>query len=162
MRIGDLNTVGLAVQTQEGYYPGTLAYTNNNPGNLVAAGQPGCSPGAGGFCAFPSYDLGYQALLNQISLDASRGYTILQFTTKYLGGDVNNPGVAPGGDPNVYAANIAAAAGVSPNDLLSTAIASDGFTVDALANTLEASAMDPMTMGLMAVGGALLLAWALA
>jgi hypothetical protein len=158
LRLGDLNTVALAIQIQEGYYPGSLAYANANPGNLTPAGQPGCSPGAGGFCAFPSYDLGYQALLNQITLDASRGYTILQFTTKYLGGDPSNPGTAPGGDPVIYAQNIAAAAGVSPNDLLSTAIASGAVTVDSLANTLSAG-MDTTTLSLLAVGGALLLAW---
>ena len=164
MRIGDLNTVAQAIQTQEGFYAGTLAWQNNNPGNLVPAGQPGYSPGAGGFCSFPDYQTGYNALLNQINLDASRGYTILQFTTKYLGGDPNNPGSAPGGDPNVYAANIAAAAGVSPNDLLSTAIASGAVTPDSLFNSISAGldGMDPTTTAMLAVGGALLLAWALA
>ena len=159
--LGDINTVATAVQTQEGYYPGTLAYTNDNPGNLVFAGQAGATQGAGGFAAFPDYATGYNALLNQINLDASRGYTILQFTTKYLGGDPNNPGVAPGGDPNVYAANIAAAAGVTPNDLLSTAIASGAVTPDSIINSVTAGASDPTTLALMAVGGALLLAWAL-
>lgn len=148
--LGDINTVAQAIQTQEGYYPSTPAWVNNNPGNLVPAGQPGCSAGTGGFCAFPDYATGYQALLNQISLDVSRGYTILQFTTKYLGGDPNNPGVAPGGDPNVYAANIAAAAGVSVNDTLAAAIAGGGFS--------DATGSDSFTVAL-ALGGALLLAW---
>jgi len=69
--------------------------------------------------------------------------------------------VAPGGDPNVYAANIAAAAGVTPNDLLSTAIASGAVTPDSIINSVTAGASDPTTLALMAVGGALLLAWAL-
>lgn len=160
MRIGDLNTVGQAVETQEGYYPGTLAYTNNNPGNLAPAGQPGCSLGAGGFCAFPDYATGYQALLNQVSLDASRGYTILQFATKYLGGDPPyTSGIAPGGDAVAYAQAIASAAGVSPNDLLSTAIASGAVTPDLIINSI--GSVDPTTMAMLAVGGALLLAWAL-
>jgi hypothetical protein len=68
-----VNSLAQAIQQQEGYYPGSLAYTNNNPGNLVYAGQPGASPGAGGFASFPSYSAGYQALENQITLDATRG-----------------------------------------------------------------------------------------
>jgi hypothetical protein len=116
--IGTIDTLASAMQQQEGYFPGSLAYTNNNPGNLVPAGQPGCTPGAGGFCQFPTYDVGYQALVNQINLDASRGYTVLQFTTKYLGGDPNNPGVAPGGDPVAYANAIANATGTTPDTLL--------------------------------------------
>lgn len=159
MRIGDLNTVGQAIQAQEGYYANSLAYQNNNPGNLVPAGQPGCSPGAGGFCAFPDYQTGYNALLAQVNLDASRGYTILQFTTKYLGGDPNNPGTAPGGDPVVYAQNIANAAGVSLNDLLSTAIASGAVTPDSILNSVEG--MDPTTLALLAVGAALVAVWVL-
>lgn len=120
--LGSIDTVAQAIQQQEGFYAGTLAWINNNPGNLIPAGQSGCTPGAGGFCSFPAYEQGYQALLNQISLDASRGYTILQFTTKYLGGDPNNPGTAPGGDPNVYARNLAAATGLSVDDPLSAAV----------------------------------------
>lgn len=68
-----VNAIAQAIQTQEGYYPGSVAYQNNNPGNLIYAGQPGAAPGAGGFAAFGSYTLGYQALLNQINLDATRG-----------------------------------------------------------------------------------------
>lgn len=163
--LGDINTVAAAVKAQEGYAPGTLAYINNNPGNLVPAGQPGCTAGAGGFCAFPTYAAGYQALENQLSLDASQGYTLLQFTTKYLGGDPNNPGTAPGGDPNAYAANLAAATGLSVNDPLSTAL-NGGATTDSIASALgiDTSSIDltdPTTLGLLAVGGALLLAWAL-
>jgi len=162
--LGDLTTVAQAIQTQEGYYPGTLAYQNLNPGNLIPAGQPGCTVGAGGFCAFPTYDAGYSALLNQINLDASRNYTILQFTTKYLGGDPNNPGVAPGGDPVAYANALAAAAGVSPNDPLSLAIASGGGIDPSTglpfdtSNLGDATGSDATTIAL-AVGGALLLAW---
>jgi hypothetical protein len=159
-----IDTLALAIQTQEGYYPNSLAFTNNNPGNLMPAGQPGCTVGAGGFCSFPTYDAGYAALVNQLNLDASRGYTLLQFTTKYLGGDPNNPGTAPGGDPNVYAANLAAAAGVSVNDPLSAALyggydPSTGLPLDT-SNLGDAAGSDTFTMAL-AVGGALLAAWLL-
>lgn len=68
-----VDSIAQAIQTQEGYYPGSLAYRNNNPGNLVYAGQPGATPGAGGFAAFSSYSAGYSALENQINLDFTRG-----------------------------------------------------------------------------------------
>jgi hypothetical protein len=114
--LGDINTVAQTIQQIEGYYPGSLSYRNNNPGNLRPAGQPGCTP-VGGFCSFPDYATGYQAELNQISLDASRGETISQFTAKYAPAQDNN-------DPASYAARIANAEGLSVNDPLSSAISS--------------------------------------
>lgn len=149
--LGSVDQVAQAIQTQENYTQNYAAL--NNPGMLIAAGQPGCTPSTGGFCAFPTYDQGYQALVNQIELDASRGYTILQFTTKYLGGDPANPGVAPGGDPNVYAANIAAATGLTANDLLSAALDAGG--IDAVLASASSN------MPLLLAGAALLLALAL-
>ncbi|HEX4309161.1 MAG TPA: hypothetical protein VHZ25_03985 [Acidobacteriaceae bacterium] len=68
-----VDSLASAIQTQEGYYPGSLAYVNNNPGNLIYAGQPGATQGAGGFASFSSYPLGVAALKNQITLDATRG-----------------------------------------------------------------------------------------
>jgi hypothetical protein len=119
--VGQLTTIASAIETQEGYYPGSVAYNNNNPGNLMAAGQPGCTPTSGGFCSFSSFADGWQALLNQIQLDASRGLTIAQFTAKYAPASAGN-------DPTTYAQNLAASVGLSPNDPLSTAIADTGDT----------------------------------
>ena len=62
-----VDALAAAIQTQEGYYPGSLAYLNNNPGNLVFVGQPGASPGDGGFASFSSYNADLQALKNQIN-----------------------------------------------------------------------------------------------
>ena len=104
-----------AVVRQEGYNS-TLAPLNN-PGNLIYAGQTGATPvtiNGMTWASFPTYDAGYQALLNQIALDASRGLTISQFTAKYAP-------AAAGNDPVTYAANIAAATGLSPGSLLSDA-----------------------------------------
>lgn len=117
--LGQLATVAQAIETQEGYYPGSLAYVNNNPGNLMAAGQPGCAATSSGLCSFTSFADGWNALLNQISLDASRGLTISQFTAKYAP-------AAAGNDPVTYADNIASAVGLSPSDSLSSAISQDG------------------------------------
>lgn len=113
---GDYTTVALAVQRQEGYYPGSIAYRNNNPGNLMYAGQRGAiGKDASGFAIFPDYATGFQALLNQITLDANRGMTIDQFTASYA------PASVPGNNPGAYAQNIANAAGLSPSDFLSQA-----------------------------------------
>lgn len=118
---GDYTNVALAVQKQEGYYPGSIAYTNNNPGNLMYAGQAGAiGKDANGFAVFPDYATGFQALLNQISLDANRGMTISQFTASYA------PASVPGNNPGVYATNIANATGLSPTDLLSQASDASG------------------------------------
>jgi hypothetical protein len=116
--MGQLSTVASAIQTQEGYYPGSLSYVNNNPGNLMAAGQPGCTATSSGFCSFPTFAQGWQALLNQISLDASRGMSISDFTASYAPASAGN-------DPVTYAQNIANAVGLSPSDSLSDAISGD-------------------------------------
>jgi len=50
---------------------GSLAQRNNNPGNLRFAGQKGATKGDGGFAKFPSYDLGYAALVNDIKAKQS-------------------------------------------------------------------------------------------
>jgi hypothetical protein len=63
--------------------PGILAAQNNNPGNLRFARQSGAMPGAGGFAQFSTPVAGYQALVDQVQLDASRGVTLGQYITKY-------------------------------------------------------------------------------
>jgi hypothetical protein len=63
--------------------PGALAAQNNNPGNLRFARQSGAMPGAGGFAQFNTPEAGYQALVGQVQLDASRGATLGQYITKY-------------------------------------------------------------------------------
>lgn len=113
-----------AVVRQEGYNS-TLAPLNN-PGNLIYAGQAGATPvtiNGMTWASFPTYDAGYQALLNQIALDASRGLTISQFTAKYAP-------AAAGNDPVTYAANIAAATGLSPGSLLSAAAGGSTYAYD--------------------------------
>jgi len=118
------STVADAVVRQEGYNSALAPL--NNPGNLIYAGQTGATPvtiGGTTWASFPTYDAGYQALLNQIGLDASRGLTISQFTAKYAP-------AASGNDPVTYAANIAAATGLSPNSLLSDAAGGAAYTFD--------------------------------
>ena len=103
------------IQTIEGWFPGSVSQSNNNPGNLVYAGQSGATgASSSGFAVFPTVAAGYQALLNQINLDASRGLTIAQFAAKYAPAQDGN-------DPTSYADQIAAATGLSVNDPLSAA-----------------------------------------
>jgi len=112
---GDFSTVASTIQTIEGWFPGSVSQSNNNPGNLKYAGQPGATgASSSGFAIFPSYQAGYQALLNQINLDASRGLTIAQFAAKYAPAQDSN-------DPASYAAQIAAATGLSVSDPLAAA-----------------------------------------
>lgn len=107
-------SIALAIQNQEGYYPGSPAYQNNNPGNLVYAGQPGATPGAGGFAKFSSYSAGQTAEVNQIQLDVTRG-------TDVNGNPINNlsdliSSWAPPSENNTttYIANVASQTGIDP------------------------------------------------
>lgn len=118
--------VANAIQTIEGWFPGSVSQSNNNPGNLIYAGQPGATgASSSGFAVFPTVQAGYQALLNQINLDASRGLTIAQFASKYAPAQDGN-------DPTSYAAQIAAATGLSVNDPLSAANAGTVAAVPAV------------------------------
>lgn len=116
-----MQAVAQAIQTEEGYAPGTVSYQNNNPGNLVYAGQPGATPGAGGFADFATYQDGLDALYNQLNLYANgtcgacngQPLTIEQMTAIYApAGQGNN-------NPTAYAQNIASATGVSTDTPLS-------------------------------------------
>lgn len=114
--VGDLATIANVIQTQEGWFPGSVSQRNNNPGNLKCAGQPGvvsCDPR--GFAVFSDYAAGYQALQSQISLDASRGLSIADFMAKYAPASDAN-------DPASYAAKVAQAAGLQVSDPLAAAL----------------------------------------
>lgn len=99
----------------EGYYPGSVAYRNNNPGNLMYVGQAGAVLAPEGFFAkFPTAAAGRAALENQIQIYADRGLTISGMTAIYAPkGHGNN-------DPVAYANAIAGKLGVSPDTPLSS------------------------------------------
>jgi hypothetical protein len=117
-----VNALSSAIQNQEGYYPGSLAYQNNNPGNLVYAGQPGATRGAGGFAAFDSYSAGLSALQNQITLDATRGTDVSGNPTTTISELLSS--WAPSSDPRnntpAYIASVASQTGYDPNAPLSS------------------------------------------
>ena len=83
-----------------------LARVNNNPGNLRYVGQAGASQGEGGFARFPTPEAGYQALISQIQLDASRGLTLEEFINKYAPPIEN--------DTSLYLRQMVSAVGASP------------------------------------------------
>jgi hypothetical protein len=62
---------------------GSLADKNNNPCNLMYVKQKGASKGFKGFAMFNSVEDGYQACINQVKIDQSRGLTLRKFITKY-------------------------------------------------------------------------------
>jgi hypothetical protein len=114
-----LNALAQAIQTQEGYYPGSVAYTNNNPGNLVYVGQPGATAGVGGFAAFPSYSAGFQALENQIQLDATRGTDVNGNPIATVGDLIHSWAPASAGNNTpAYIASVTSQTGFSPSDNL--------------------------------------------
>jgi hypothetical protein len=86
---------------------------NNNPGNLKFAHQTGATHGLGGFARFESPEAGHEALLNQVRLDAGRGYTLAQHITKYAPPSENETALyveqacqSIGIDPNTPLANV--------------------------------------------------------
>ncbi len=142
-------TIAQTIQQVEGYYPGSLAYTNHTPGNLIYVGQAGATQGAGGFAAFPSYDAGYQALLNQIQNYASRGLTIQEMMNLYA------PAGQGSNNPTAYASMIASALGTTPDTSLSDVLnGADTSSIDTSADTsvIDLSSVDPTVL----MGGALL------
>jgi len=89
----------------------TLAYRNNNPGNLRFVGQAGATQGEGGFAKFATPEAGYEALKSQIQLDASRGLTLGQFINKYAPPTEN--------DTNLYINQISQQTGANANTPIS-------------------------------------------
>ena len=153
---GTVATIAGAIQTQEGYYPGSLAWQNNNPGNLVYAGQPGAVRGAGGFAQFESYQDGLNALYTQIQLYAGRGMTINQMMNVYAPASAGN-------NPTAYASTVAGALGVSPDtslaDLSGLQSSSPSTYTNAYSDVMDIvglPGMDPAAVGGIAAGLAVL------
>lgn len=81
---GGLTLLAEAIKQHEGWFPGSRSYRNNNPGNLMYAGQAGAiGADDAGFAIFDSYQDGWNALLNQLQLYAERGLTIGQMLEIY-------------------------------------------------------------------------------
>lgn len=125
-----------AITTEEGYYPGSVSYQNNNPGNLVYAGQPGASPGVGGFAAFDTLADGQAALNNQITLDATRGTDVNGNPTTTVSQLLTSWAPPSENDTSSYISSVAAQTGYDPNAPLSSLGSADTTASMAPLNTL--------------------------
>lgn len=98
-----LDTFCLAIQSFEGWKPGSVSYVNNNPGNIKGYTDYTKSLGAtgktaSGFTVFPSYEVGFKALKQLVTdaahneLKAYKNCTIRSFFQIYApSSDKNNP-----------------------------------------------------------------------
>lgn len=104
--------IAQAIMEFEGYFSGSISYLNNNPGNLKFAGQPGATgQDRFGHAIFPTFQDGYQALINQIRAMLD-GRSSLYPPTFTLVQAMNRYATANG---NQYAMFIADRIGVDPN-----------------------------------------------
>lgn len=88
--------------------PSTIGFRQNNPGNLMFAGQPGAWMGAHGLAAFHNANQGLAALAAQLRIDAARGdNTLASLITSYA---------PPGGnDTAAYIRDVVSRTGLSAN-----------------------------------------------
>lgn len=119
-------------QLREGWFPGSLSYVNNNPGNLKFVGQPlalNTGPKDGSeLCKFANYGDGYKTLYDMFLDDCSgksEVHPATETVTEYYQGimvkGVYVNGYAPSSDNNdpiSYAAGAAGAMNVSTNTQL--------------------------------------------
>jgi hypothetical protein len=105
--------------------PGDLNYRNNNPGNMrPPGGKPNFWSGqtgvdSKGFAIFKSWSDGWAALKHQLALDASRGFSVLELSRKWLGMDPKgNSNITDQGDAYAKAQSIAQELGADINDSL--------------------------------------------
>ena len=135
-----------AIQTHEGYFPGSRSYRNNNPGNLKFAGQAGATEAAGGFAAFGSYAEGRAAEEKQIQRYADRGYSLEGMIAKWAPSNENNTAA--------YIASVAAATGFAPAASLKSMGAGAGTTINLGGVTVNGDHANPAVVKKAAQEGA--------
>lgn len=98
-----------AITKMEGYYPGSLAYRNNNPGNIRGGSiYPQYPVDSKGFTVFPDAATGRAALETDMAYKVNQGMTLESLVYKY----------APPTDGNnsaQYVANMAMWTGLPTN-----------------------------------------------
>jgi hypothetical protein len=128
-------------------YPnGSLAYQNNNPGNLQMTNppQPGASPGAGGFAKFDSVADGQAALYNQIQYQINSGQNLTQFFNQYAPGGTSNAagGVQTSAATQNYINTVAQQTGIDPSiplNSIQSSYTGPGSIVASSTNTSDTS-----------------------
>lgn len=117
-----------------GYPNGSLAYQNNNPGNLIYVNggynYPGATPGAGGFAHYPDVATGQAALAHQIQVQIGSGQTLTQFFNQYAPGGTTNAagGVQTNAATQNYINTVASQVGIDPNVPLNQLASASGST----------------------------------
>jgi hypothetical protein len=168
-----------AITRQEGYFPGSTAYNNNNPGNIwdgVAAGKPNriwpnLPTDPRGFVIYPTAAAGRAALENDLTIKMNSGLSLNSAIAMYAPPNENST--------VTYQTNVASWLGVDGSQSLRSLAASwtgsgsapvsavdysaansgvvDPLALDALA--ADASALDPGAAAMpLVIGGAVLLA----
>ncbi len=108
-KIENLYVLAEAVKQHEGFYPGSVAFDNNNPGALRRwPTQVGTTRG---FAIFPSYEVGYQALLDLLLTRCGKDWTLYRLMSWYAPSSDNN-------NPYRYASILADKLGVSTSTKL--------------------------------------------
>jgi len=153
-----VNAIAAAIQEQEGFYPGSRSYRNNNPGNLVYAGQPGASRDPEGFAVWSTYAAGLQGEKNQIVLDATRGsdvngnpiVTLADLITSWAPPSQNNTAA--------YIAAVSASTGYDPSAPLSSLGSGSGYLPAAAGafdlSSVESSLQKPIDLSMVGLPSA--------
>ena len=131
--------IASAIQQMEGWFPGSVSYRNNNPGNLRSG--PGMIGTSGGYAVFPDVATGQAALDAQVQTNINRGLTLQQF---FAGGN-GYAGYAPSTDnntPTVYANFVASQVGINTTTPLSQLAGAATPSVDLSALTDNAGSTD--------------------
>lgn len=123
--LGQADALISAIITQEGTCPSPSNCSNNNPGNLVYAGQPGASGVPGQIATFDTYQDGYNALVSQLGLYASGNCAACAGQPQTLSSmfQIYAPASVPGNNPTIYASNVAGALGVPTSTPVSSILA---------------------------------------
>ncbi len=120
----DLDSLARAIFRQEGvldangnWVTSSLGYRNNNPGNMIYAGQKGAHPSSGydpdmgayqTYAVFDTLQDGIDATKRQLALDSSRGLTLAQRLSTWATGN-----------RSAYVSNVSGWLGVDPSTPLS-------------------------------------------
>ena len=148
-----ISSLAAAIRQQEGYYPGSRAYRDNNPGNLMdPSGKIWPQyPRDGDEVIFPDPATGEAFLENDLSIKVNRGMSITSLLNMYAPASagnntpvyIANVSAATGIDPNVPLNQIPAGGSVYPSDLVFTATGTaspDPFGGDSGTSTLSMEA----------------------
>lgn len=94
-----------AITRQEGFFPGSASYKNNNPGNIMDLGYYR-QTGQFKLQAYPTLEAGRAALESLVDKYIAAGHTLTSFFAKYA------PAGHGANDPNIYARNVAGWLGI--------------------------------------------------